>query len=77
MFGAESMEEKMTNQDLFFAIGLPPEKAIAFFESKGYTIGFNWHEVWHEAHTKAFTVAGILKQDVLVDIHQSLLDELQ
>lgn len=74
MFGAESMEEKMTNQDLFFAIGLPPEKAIAFFESKGYTIGFNWHEVWQEAHTKAFTVAGILKQDVLVDIHQSLLE---
>ena len=60
--------------ELSALFGLPPEKAIKFFESKGYVIGFNWHNVWQESHVKAFTVAGILKQDILTDIHQSLLE---
>ncbi|WP_458118505.1 phage minor head protein [Mannheimia haemolytica] len=64
----------MNEKDLLFAIGLKPKEAIAFLEQKGYTIGFNWFDVWQEAHTKAFTVAGVLKQDILIDIHQSLLE---
>lgn len=64
----------MNEKDLLFAIGLKPKEAIAFLEQKGYTLGFNWHEVWQEAHAKAFTVAGVLKQDILIDIHQSLLE---
>lgn len=64
----------MDLNDFFFAIGLPPEKAIEYLSSKGYAVGFHWHEIWQEAHTKAFTVAGILKQDILTDIHQSLIE---
>ncbi|EER47744.1 hypothetical protein AM305_06146 [Actinobacillus minor NM305] len=64
----------MNEKDLLFAIGLKPKEAIAFLEQKGYVLGFNWHEVWQEAHAKAFTVAGVLKQDILIDIHQSLLE---
>lgn len=62
------------NIDLSGLFGLPPEKVIQFLESKGYTFGFRWHDVWQEAHTKAFTVAGVLKQDILEDIHQSLIE---
>lgn len=58
--------------DLSYAIGLKPENAIAYFQSKGYTIGFNWHDVEARAHATAFTVAGVLKLDVLEDVRTSL-----
>lgn len=58
--------------NLGYAIGLKPEEAIRYFESKGYTIGFNWHDVEARAHATAFTVAGVLKQDVLADIRGGL-----
>ncbi len=66
----------MANADLSFAIGLPPEQAIRYFEAKGYTIGFNWQEVWGEAHARAFTVAGVTKLDILADIKQALGEAL-
>lgn len=58
--------------DLSYAIGLPPEEAIRYFEQKGYAIGFNYHEVWAQAHARAFTVAGVMKLDVLTDIQSAL-----
>ncbi|VWB82266.1 SPP1 family phage head morphogenesis protein [Burkholderia aenigmatica] len=63
--------------DLAYAIGLQPEKAIAYFESKGYTIGFRWQDVAAEAHARAFTVAGVMKVDVLQDIRQALATSLE
>ncbi|MCB5309221.1 phage head morphogenesis protein [Yersinia massiliensis] len=60
--------------NLAHAMTLKPEEAIRYFESKGYTIGFNWHDVEARAHATAFTVAGILKQDVLEDVRHSLND---
>ena len=63
--------------DLRYAIGLPPAEAIAYFESKGYAIGFNYHDVEAQAHAKAFTVAGVLKLDVLQDIRQALTEALK
>lgn len=66
----------MADVDLGYAIGLPPADAIAYFESKGYTLGFNWHDVEARTHATAFTVAGVLKQDVLQDIRSALSDAL-
>lgn len=66
----------MPDVDLGYAIGLKPEQAINYFESKNFTIGFNWHDVEAETHACSFTVAGILKMDVLETIHQSLSDAL-
>ncbi|HCG2926667.1 TPA: minor capsid protein [Escherichia coli] len=62
--------------DLSYAIGLRPEKAIEYFQSKGYTIGFNWHDVEARAHATAFTVAGVLRQDILQDIRGGLQEAL-
>lgn len=62
----------MATADLAYAIGLPPDKAIEYFQSKGYAVGFKWQDVWAEAHTKAFTVAGVMKLDVLQDIRGAL-----
>lgn len=63
--------------DLLWAIGLPPEAAIAYLEGKGYQIGFSWRDVWQEAHAKAFTVAGVMKTDVLADLKNGLVDALR
>ncbi len=66
--------------DLAFAIGLPPERAIAYFKAKGYAITFDWHELQAEAQAKAFTVAKCARLDVLKDIRDALqkaLDEGQ
>lgn len=63
--------------DLAYAMRLPPEQAIAHFESKGYQIGFRWQDVAADAHARAFTVAGVMKVDVLQDIRQALADSLK
>lgn len=67
----------MPGADLGFAIGLPPEEAIRYFEGKGYAIGFRWQDVWAEAHARAFTVAGVTKLDVLSDIRGALSEALK
>lgn len=67
----------MATPDLAYAIGLPPEQAIRYFESKGYAIGFKWQDVWADAHARAFTVAGVMKVDVLQDIRASLAKVLR
>lgn len=53
---------------------LPPEKAIAYFESKGLAPTLSWKDLQDEAHAVKFTVAGITKLDVLNDIHRGLRD---
>jgi SPP1 gp7 family putative phage head morphogenesis protein len=59
------MPEKI---DLSYAIGLPPEKAIEYFKSKGYKLTWDWYDIWQEAHAKAFTVAKVMRMDILQDI---------
>ncbi|EDQ9668108.1 TPA: phage head morphogenesis protein [Salmonella enterica] len=62
--------------DLAWAMGLPPAEAVAYFESKGYAIGLHWYDVEAAAQAKAFTVAGVLKLDVLADIRRGMQDIL-
>jgi len=57
--------------DLAYAIGLAPKDAIAYFESKGYVISWNWYDVWQEAHAVAFTVAKAAKLEVLQAIRDA------
>jgi SPP1 gp7 family putative phage head morphogenesis protein len=54
------------------AFNLKPEDAIKYFEQKGYKVSFDWHEMKREAHTRAFTVAGVTQLDVLVDIRKAV-----
>lgn len=63
-----------TDIDLSFAFGLPPEKAVEYFRSKGYAFSWDWTDVWQEAHAKAFTVAKVMQMDVLQDI-RGLVDK--
>lgn len=68
----------MPEVDLGYALKLPPEQAIAYFKGKGYTFSGDWYDTWQEAHAKAFTVAGVMRTDVLEDVRgivQKALDE--
>ncbi len=58
--------------NLSVAIGLPPARAVEYFQAKGYAITRNWHDLWQEAHARAFTVAGAMRLDILQDIRGEL-----
>lgn len=66
----------MSEVDLAYAIGLPPKDAIDYLAQRGRNLptGMRWQDVWQRAHARAFTVAGVMKADVLGDIHASLVD---
>lgn len=51
---------------------LPPEEALAFFRAKGYRPSFDWRDVWQEEHGRAFTVAKVMRYDLLQDIRQAV-----
>lgn len=63
--------------DLGYAFNLPPEKAVAYFRSKGRRVSFDWHSMWKEAHATAFTVANCAKLDVLRDLQLGIRKALK
>ncbi|WDL74362.1 hypothetical protein IP360_05850 [Helicobacter winghamensis] len=52
--------------------GLSPKEAYSYLENKGLKTSFKYHEIKKEAHDKAFTAAGIMKTDVLNDLHEEI-----
>lgn len=65
------MAEKVDIKAIF---DLPPERAIAFLDSKGYRTSIDWTDTFNEEHDASFTVAKIAKVDLLRTIHISLLE---
>jgi uncharacterized protein with gpF-like domain len=51
---------------------LPAAEAIAFFQQKGYRIGFDYRDVWQQEHQAMFTVAKAMRLDILEDIRAAL-----
>jgi SPP1 gp7 family putative phage head morphogenesis protein len=66
----------MATPDLTYAFGLKPEEAIKYFQAKGYAITWDWKELWQDAHARAFTVAKVMRMDVLQDMHDGIQDAL-
>jgi len=54
------------------AFGMPPKDAMEYLGQKGYEFSFSYKELQTEAHHKAFTVAKVMKLDLMTDIHDSL-----
>lgn len=50
------------------AFDLPPDRAVKYFQKKGYALSWSWQETQAAAHHKAFTVAKVMSLDVLADI---------
>jgi SPP1 gp7 family putative phage head morphogenesis protein len=74
--GLAFAESEARGIDLSHSFNLAPEKAVAYFRSKGNELSFDWHEVWQEAHTQAFTVAKVTRMDILQDIRSALDKDL-
>lgn len=60
--------------DYLFALNLTPEKAIEYFKSKGFEFSWNWREVFEAQHNIAFTVAKVMKENLLKDIRAIVED---
>lgn len=56
---------------------LPPNDAIDYLKSKGFKIGWDWHETLDDAHSRAFTVAKVARIDLLQDIRSSLITAME
>jgi len=56
---------------------LPPKDAIDYLKSKGFKIGWDWHETLDDSHSRAFTVAKVARIDILQDIRKSLITALE
>ncbi|EJK8080181.1 hypothetical protein NLU41_001666, partial [Campylobacter coli] len=48
------------------------DEAYSYLENKGLKISFKYHEIKKQAHDRAFSAAGIMKTDVLNDLHEEL-----
>ncbi len=59
------------------AWGETPEENISILKDKGYQLSFFYDEVSYEAHRRAFTVAKMMKMDLLQDVHESLVQAQQ
>lgn len=55
----------MKKADVLPILKLPPKEAIAYLENKGYKITFAWDALSQKAHQTAFTVAGVMKMEML------------
>ncbi|MFH0702863.1 MAG: phage minor head protein [bacterium] len=63
--------------DLKYMISLSPELAIKFLKTKGFKYSWNWQDIWQEAHTRSFTVAKVLREDILRDIREIIEKTMQ
>jgi uncharacterized protein with gpF-like domain len=53
-------------------ISLPFDVAIAYFRAKIRMPSATWSQIWQEMHTRAFTVAGAMKDDLLADLQKAV-----
>ncbi|MFO1417253.1 MAG: phage minor head protein [Methylotetracoccus sp.] len=51
---------------------LPPREAIDYLAGKGYQVGFSWMDVYAEEHARAFTVAKMMRMDLLQTVHEAM-----
>lgn len=66
------MTDKITQTELNAAFNMKPEEIIEFFKEKGLKTSYDWHEVYVDAHAKAFTVAKMTEIDLLKDTKKLL-----
>jgi SPP1 gp7 family putative phage head morphogenesis protein len=57
---------------LLDAFKLAPKDAIAFLKKKGFRFSWDYTQVMNEEHARAFTVAKVMRMDILQDIKDAL-----
>lgn len=61
---------KPKKSDIEQALNLPAEKAVEYLREKGYKVTFSWRDLAAKSHQIAFTVAGVMKMDMLKVLHE-------
>ncbi len=56
-----------------FSFNLKPKEAIEYLQDKGFKQSFNYDEIMHESHHRSFTVAKMMNDDLLKNVHGSLV----
>jgi len=51
---------------------LQPTEVVSYFQSKGYRISFGWQDVAVAEHAQSFTVAKVMRLDILEDIRAAM-----
>lgn len=59
------------------AVSLPPTEAIAFLRGKTNTTSQRWTDVWNEAHTQSFMVAGAATKAIVGDFRDAVAKALE
>lgn len=59
------------------AVGVVPEDALAFWRDKKPVTSAEFAKLEEAAQARAFTVAGLAQQDLLADLHASLLEAMK
>ncbi|TQR29169.1 hypothetical protein DMB92_08510 [Campylobacter sp. MIT 99-7217] len=49
-----------------------PDEAYEYLQNKGLKTSFRYQDIQKQAHDKAFTAAGIMKTDILNDLHEEI-----
>jgi uncharacterized protein with gpF-like domain len=57
---------------LIDAFSLTPAQAVAFLRGKGMRITNRWTDLWRDAHTQSFTVANLLRMDLLQSVRDMI-----
>jgi len=61
--------EKLLNVD--------PERAVEYLKEKGYKVTKDWRESWKSANNRAFTITGVMKEDILKDVKEVLTQSMK
>jgi len=67
----------MNVNDLKYLFNLPPEKIIEWYKNKGLVLNWDWNETWQDAHARSFTVAKVMKLDILQDVHNAMIERFE
>jgi len=62
----------LTNDQIKYLLTLPPEDIVRWYESKGFRFSWRWQDTWQSAHTRSFTVAKVMKLDILQSIKKEV-----
>ena len=55
-----------------YPAGPPPKEAVDYLRRKGVRTGYDYREVWAEEHAHAFTIANMMRLDLLSDVQESI-----
>jgi hypothetical protein len=67
----------MADPSLIEAVSLPPKEAIAFLRQKVNVPTEHWTDLWNEAHSRAFAVAGAASDALVADFREAVAKALE